>query len=243
MTESHSLPDAERQRLQSQYAEISVLAGGLAHEIRNPLSTISLNLELLAEDLEQVGPPQSRRMVQKVQTVQKECQRLEQILDAFLQFVRAGQAAGEPIDLNLLVSEFIEFWQVDARDAKIEISPHLAADLPRVSADPLHMRQVLLNLALNARQAMPAGGMLELQTRCEAGRVILELIDSGVGMDARTRDRIFVPFFSTRAGGSGLGLPTVKRIVEAHRGTIACDSEPGRGTRFTISLPPAEGAG
>lgn len=97
-----------------------------------------------------------------------------------------------------------------------------------------------MNLALNAQQAMPNGGLLELQTYFRDGRVHLDLIDNGSGMDERTREKMFQAFFSTRAAGSGLGLPTARKIIEAHGGTISCESEPDRGTRFTVSLPPAE---
>jgi two-component system, NtrC family, sensor histidine kinase HydH len=233
------LADAERQQFRERYAEIAALAGGLAHEIRNPLSTISLNLELLNEDLEQLAVPQSRRMLMRVQSVQKECHNLERILEDFLKFARAGQLALEPTDLNELVREFVRFWQPQSENAHIEVRPHLASDIPQVMADPALVRQALLNLAMNARHAMPTGGVLELQTCRRDGRVVLEIIDTGTGMDERTRGKLFEAFFSTRPGGSGLGLPTVRRIVEAHRGTISCDSEPGRGTRFTIALPAA----
>ena len=134
----------------------------------------------------------------------------------------------------------MEFYQPHANEHHIEISPHLAADLPAVNVDTARMRQVLMNLALNAQQAMPDGGLLELQTGCRDGSVYLEMIDSGQGMNARTLSKMFQPFYSTKPAGSGLGLPTVRKIVEAQQGRISCDSEPGRGTRFTISLPAAD---
>ncbi|MEX0726726.1 MAG: ATP-binding protein [Planctomycetaceae bacterium] len=231
--------DDERQRLQTQYTEIATLAGGLAHEIRNPLSTIGLNLELLLEEFEGSDSPKDRRICGKLQTVQKECQHLNDILNAFLQFARAGELEKEPTDLSRFVEEFIEFYRPQAQDQQIEISPHLAADLPPVLIDPSLMRQVLMNLALNAQQAMPKGGRLELQTNCKGGRVDLEIIDSGMGMSPATLARIFQVYFSTKQDGSGLGLPTVRKIVEAHQGTITCESELGKGTRFVISLPVA----
>lgn len=227
----------ERQRLQAQYAEIATLAGGLAHEIKNPLSTISMNLELLAEELETSDSPRDRRMLGRITRVRGECARLEHILNAFLQFARAGELSLAETDLNDVVLEFIDFYLPRAAERRIEISPHLDADLPTVMADRALLRQVLENLALNAEQAMPDGGLLELQTSARPGEVRLEMIDNGIGMDRETQERIFQAFFSTRRGGSGLGLPTVKKIVEAHRGEITCDSEPGRGTRFVISLP------
>lgn len=232
----------ERERLQARYSEIATLAGGLAHEIRNPLSTIRMNLELLAEDLEDNREsPRERRMLTKLERLQKSCSQLETILHAFLQFVRVGELSLTSADLNEQVQEFIDFYQPQAREQGVEISPHLATNLPPVDLDELLFRQVLMNLALNAEQAMPSGGTLELQSYLRDGRVYLDVIDTGHGMDESIRGKIFEAFFSTKSGGSGLGLPTVKKIVEAHHGTITCASAKGQGTQFTISLPVAEG--
>jgi signal transduction histidine kinase len=233
--------DVERNRLLRQFTEIATLAGGLAHEIRNPLSTISLNLSLLVEELRQGESPRDRRMLNKLLTIQRECRQLEGILDAFLQFVRAGELHRRPEDLNTLIDEFVDFYQPQAAENGIELSRHLDADLPDVPLDAALVRQVLLNLVKNAQQAMPEGGLIELQTYQRGDSVCLEIIDSGAGMDERTRARMFNPFFSTRVSGTGLGLPTVRKIVEAHGGEITCDSEPGRGTRFLIVLPLSTG--
>ena len=229
---------AERTRLQEQYAEIATLAGGLAHEIKNPLSTMSMLMELLAEDLAGSDTQRDRRMLQKVQTVQKECRHLEDILNAFLKFTRLGELTLVATDLNQVVREFIDFFLPEARQHRIEMSPHLASDLPLVAVDLSLMRQVLINLALNAQQAMPSGGLLELQTFARDGLVQLAVIDNGLGMDEKTRSRLFQVFFSTKPNGNGLGLPTARKIIDAHRGTITCESAIGRGTRFTIALPP-----
>ena len=242
MADDAPLGNEERERLRAQTAEIAALAGGLAHEIKNPLSTISLNLELMAEELDESpeSSPRDRRFLQKINTLQRECRNLHQILEAFLQFARVGELKCEVMDLNDLVRSFITFYQPQAEDHGVEISPHLASDLPLVEVDESLIRQVLLNLALNAQQAMPEGGLLELQTYlAPQSGVCLEFIDNGCGMEERTRSRMFEAFYSTRSSGSGLGLPTVKKIIEAHRGKITCESEPGRGTRFTIILPAA----
>ena len=237
MTYEEESFDEERKRLLAQFREIASLAGGLAHEIRNPLSTISLNLDLLAEELKEAETPRDRRMLNKILTVQSECRHLRGILDAFLQFARVGELKLQPGDLNALVREFVAFYQADAAEHGIDVSPHLDADLPQIPLDESLMRQVLMNLARNAQQAMPDGGRLELLTYRSDETVCLEVIDNGGGMDERTRSRMFQAFFSTRTAGSGLGLPTVKKIVEAHGGTITCESEPGQGTRFCITLP------
>jgi signal transduction histidine kinase len=236
---SDVLPKDERERLLAQFAEIAALAGGLAHEIKNPLSTISLNLELLIEDVSEGDSARDRRILKKLLSLQQECRRMGGILEDFLKFARAGQPAATACDLNQLVREFLEFYQPEASANGIEISPHLGPDLPEVNLDPGLFRQVLLNLAINAQQAMPRGGLVEIQTRFRDGRVELEMIDNGCGMDEKTLSRIFEVFWSNKSSGSGLGLPTVKRIVEAHDGRVFVDSAPGRGTQFTISLPPA----
>lgn len=230
----------ERQRLVAQNVEIAVLAGGLAHEIKNPLSTISLNLELLAEEVAEGDSPRDRRMLKKIVGVQRECRRLEVILEEFLKFARAGELELVDTDLNQVVRDFLESFQPEAAANGIEISPHLTPDLPTVRLDSALFRQVLLNLALNAQQAMPRGGLIEVQTRARDGRIELDMIDNGSGMDEQTIARIFDPFWSTKKAGSGLGLATVKRIVEAHGGRVTVESAPSRGTRFTISLPSAQ---
>jgi two-component system sensor histidine kinase HydH len=232
----------DHEKLQSQYAEIASLAGGLAHEIRNPLSTMTLNLDLLLEDVAAAESPRERRMLQKISAVRKQCVQLERLLNDFLQFARVGSLERQSTDLNALVQEFIDFYQPQAKDLGIDISPHLAANLPPLSIDVGLFRQVLANLSRNAQQAMPKGGVLELQTYCRNDRVTLDIIDTGEGMSQETQAKMFDAFYSTKPDGSGLGLPTVRKIVEAHGGTIHCDSEPGRGTRFSISLPAGNAA-
>src|SRR5207302_5352709 len=224
------LASDERQRLVAQFAEIAALAGGLAHEIKNPLSTISLNLELLGEEVSAGDSPRDRRMLKKILAVQQECRRLDAILEDFLKFARLGEIELVEGDLNQLVRDFIEFYQPQLASNGVEISQHLSPDLPAVRLDAALFRQALLNLALNAQQAMPRGGIIELQTRFRDGRVELVIIDNGCGMDEQTLSRIFDVFFSTKPAGSGLGLATVKRIVEAHGGRVAVESAPSCGT-------------
>ena len=239
MADDHAELEVQHRLLQERYAEIASLAGGLAHEIRNPLSTIMLNLELMAEDLEATESQRERRMLQKLQSVRRECDHLERILEDFLQFARVGALQPEPTDLNDVVREFIEFYQPLAAEQRVDLSPHLGTDLPAVLLDRRLWRQLLLNLSRNAAQAMPEGGVLELQTCAREGSVLLEIIDNGQGMDPATQKRMFETFFSTRSQGSGLGLPTVRKIVEGHHGQIECESAVGRGTRFVITLPAA----
>jgi len=224
-------------RFKRQYDEIAALAGGLAHEIRNPLSTISLNLDLLFEDLGSLQDPSVQRMMRKLATIQKECEHLDDILEAFLQFTRAGELSREPCQLNALIRDFLEFYQPEAKLFNIDIRPHLTADLPTLQLDARMIRQVFQNLVRNSQQAMPDGGLIEIQCFRRGDQVVIEFIDTGCGVSAAAAEKMFTLFFSTKNSGNGLGLPTVRKIIEAHGGTIRCESEPGRGTRMTLILP------
>ena len=224
-------------RLRAQYAEISQLAGGLAHEIRNPLSTVSLNLDLLAEDFQKPETPRDRRVLQRVERLQHEVYRLRDILENFLRFARVQDLGLLSTDLNTIVDEVRDFYEPTASTREIVIRTFLAADLPSTHIDPDLFKQALLNLVLNAEHAMPAGGELMLTTRREGPSIVLDVIDTGVGMTEEVRARIFDAFFSTRPAGSGLGLPTARKIIEAHGGTIQVQSEPGKGSQFTVRLP------
>ncbi|MCG6158385.1 sensor histidine kinase [Rubinisphaera margarita] len=220
------------------YREIAELAGGLAHEIRNPLSTISLNLGVLREELSDSDNPRDRRMQQRLTTIQGECDRLQTFLNTFLQFANSAmEIQREPHDLSAYIHELIDFLKPDFAASQIEISPHLATDLPQTLIDPAQFRRALLNLTRNAQQAMPDGGTLEFQTYRSEGGVVLEIIDTGNGIPPHVQEKMFDVFYSTRPGGSGLGLPTVRKIIEAHEGSIQCASEVGKGTRFRITLP------
>jgi signal transduction histidine kinase len=227
-------------RLRAQYAEISQLAGGLAHEIRNPLSTVSLNLDLLAEDFQKPETPRDRRVLQRVERLQHEVNRLRDILENFLRFARVQDLGFESADLNAIVDELRDFYEPTAATKGIVIRTYLAADLPSTKIDADLFKQALLNLVLNAEHAMPSGGELMLTTRHEGPWIVLDVIDTGVGMTDLVIARIFDAFFSTRAAGSGLGLPTARKIVEAHGGSIQVRSEPGKGSQFTIRLPVSE---
>lgn len=231
-------PSADQ--LASQYAEIAVLAGQLAHEIKNPLSTISLNMELLAEDLQGVSEsPQVRRAQERIARVRRECERLQNLLNDFLSFARAKAGRMQAADMNQLLEELLRFFTPQAEAANVEIVQLLDPFVPPVSMDREQMRASVLNLLLNAVQAMPQGGRIAVRTRRVGENLVLDLIDTGTGMDEKTATQIFEPFYSTKRGGSGLGLPTTRKMIEAHGGTIRVQSEPGRGTQFTIELPPA----
>jgi signal transduction histidine kinase len=235
--------------LTEQDVELAELAGGFIHEIKNHLSTLGLNLQLLAEDFEEPRDQRERRALDRVQRLQSECQRLVDVSNDFLRFARVKNLTLTPTDLRDVIQELTDFFEPIARAANIDIKIYLPADLPAVALDREMFKQALLNLMLNAREAMTGGdgklpesaagqgGELTIQAAPEQGGVSLSFIDTGRGMPPDVVEKAFKPFYSTRQGGTGLGLPTARKVVEAHGGRIEVQSEVGRGTKFTIHLP------
>ncbi|GAB4132200.1 sensor histidine kinase [Thermopirellula anaerolimosa] len=232
------MSDRPSQReLLDRYQEIARLAGALAHEIKNPLSTIRLNMELLAEDFAEPQTPKERRTLNKVKMVQQECDRLQMILDDFLRFARADRLNLRPAALNEAVRRALQFFAPRAKEAGVEIIEYLTGDIPSVLLDPDAFQSALLNLLINAQQAMPDGGQLVVRTFPSPDGVTVDLIDSGRGMSPETVERAFEAFFTTKQGGTGLGLPTARKIIEAHGGSLRIQSELGKGTQVSITLP------
>ncbi|MCX7402083.1 MAG: ATP-binding protein [Planctomycetia bacterium] len=224
------------------YAEFAALVGTLAHEIRNPLSTIRLNMELLAEDFESTDldsptKQRDRRAKAKIDLVRQECDRLQKLLSDFLDFARQESLNLEPGSLNTEIEQLLDFFAPQAEERGVEIVRYLDPELPTVRLDREIFRAALLNLIINAVQSMETGGQLVVRTRSSGLGVVLELIDTGLGMDEETLAKAFRAFYTTKQGGSGLGLPTARKIVEAHAGTIDIESAAGRGTKVSIWLP------
>jgi len=219
------------------YTELAELAGGFIHEIKNHLSTFGLNLQLHAEDFNDPQTQRERRGFERVQRLQNECERLVEVSNDFLRFSRIEELNLQPCDLLLVFEELIDFFGPMARNSNIKVNRYLPSDLPPVYLDSEIFKQALLNLLLNAEQAMPKGGEITIQATISPETLTLNLIDTGKGISQEGLEKIFKPFYSTRPGGTGLGLPTTKKIIEAHGGTIGAQSEPGKGTKFSIRLP------
>ncbi|MCI0681663.1 MAG: ATP-binding protein [Gemmataceae bacterium] len=223
--------------MHEQYAALAELAGGFIHEIKNHLGTLGLNLQLLAEDFQDARDQRERRALARVHKLQAECQRLTDVANDFLRFARIKELPLAPAELGKVIEEMVDFFTPTAKAANIDIKTYLPADLPQVALHREMFEQALLNLMLNAEQAMPEGGSMTFQAATEAGDVVLSLIDTGTGIAPEVLPKIFEPFFSTKSGGSGLGLATTRKIVAAHNGGIDVQSEVGKGTKFTIRLP------
>ncbi len=220
-----------------QYLELAELAGGFIHEIKNHINTLSLNLQLLAEDFEEAQTPLERRAAERVSKLTGECGRLVDLSNDFLRFARIDDLETAPVHLDDVLGRMVDFLGPTARAQNVEVDWHAAPDLPMVALDVELFEKVLLNLMLNAEDAMPDGGTLTLQARAEDEEVVLDVIDTGCGMEPALAAKVFEPFLTTKATGNGLGLATARKIVVAHGGSIAVQSEPGRGTKFTIRLP------
>jgi signal transduction histidine kinase len=218
-------------------AEVAELAGGFIHEVKNHVSTLNLNLQLLAEDFAEPETPRERRAKQRIDRIQNQCQKLVEVSNDFLRFVRSQDLKRESTALEDVAQEMIDFFGPTAKAANININLYANPGVPPVPLDRDLFKQALLNLMLNAEQAMPEGGELVLQTRANGDGVYLDVIDTGKGIDAGDLAKLFRPFHTTKPGGTGLGLATTRKIVRAHGGDIDVQSEPGRGTKFTIRLP------
>jgi len=214
------------------------LAGGLIHEIRNPLNSLSLNLQLLAEDWREPRDQRERRALKRIERLQAEAARLSGILDDFMDFLRERKLMRTPCDINRLVEDLVNFVrpQIEARGIQLRAS---YGNLPQCHVDVNLLKQGLLNLILNAEEAVANAPTREviLRTAHDGDNVRVDVIDTGPGIRPEDKEKIFEVFYSTRKGGSGLGLPTARRIVEEHGGSIEVHSDVGRGTCFTVRLP------
>ena len=239
--------EAARLRRLSQLAEMGNLAAGLADELRNPLSTIKLNLQLLEEDLAGLAATGAvgQRSMTRLETLKKEADRLRLTLDDFLRYAGRIELRTETRSLNAIVEELIDFLLPQAQASRVRVHTALAPEDPQVRLDVNLFKQALLNLLLNALQAMPAekagadgtAGELLVRTLKAKETAILYVSDTGVGIPPDNVPRIFEAYFTTKKGGTGLGLPTTRRIIEEHNGHITVESQPGQGTSFRVELP------
>lgn len=235
--QSSSAPQESEAELRRLYHELAELAGSLAHEIKNPLSVIHMNAELLGEELAESAWPGLKRAITKIDMIREQCDRMENLLRDFLRFARMRNLEMTPGNLNDQLDSVLRLYQAHANKNQVEIIRYLDPDLPSILLHSDSLQAALINLVKNAIEAMPNGGELVARTYAIPGGVALDLIDTGCGMDETTAIRMFEPFYSTKIGGSGLGLPTARKIIEAHGGRIGVQSEVDRGTKFTLEFP------
>ncbi len=217
----------------SRLAAISRLTGGVAHEMKNPLNAIALRLDFLRAKL---GAPEEE-LNRDIDVLAKEIARLDRVVKTFLDFSRPVEVHFENVDLAALTREVADLMTPPARVAHVEVEVD-APDSPVIlRGDADLLKQAVLNLVTNAIEAMHDGGLLRLATASNNGSISLEVADTGPGIPEEQRDRVFQLYFTTKGTGSGIGLALTYRAVQLHNGTIAFDSEEGRGTTFRLQFP------
>jgi two-component system sensor histidine kinase AtoS len=217
------------------------LATGLAHEIKNPLAGIKVSIEVLSQSLEQLLPAEDKDILIKVID---EIKRIEMLIKGLLNFAKPPQPHFAETDVNAVLESVVSMVlrqesHAPGSSRPITIKKDLDSQLPDITADPMQLKQVFMNLLMNAADAMQDGGTVGIKTRYDASAhaVHIEISDTGRGIDAALMGRLFQPFFTTKAKGTGLGLPISKRLIEEHGGKISIEQNPQGGATFKIVLP------
>jgi two-component system, sporulation sensor kinase E len=236
----------ERKRLENaklqaeRLAMIGTMTAKVAHEIRNPLGSIKLNLDLVRKEIDRLSatsqhaPKESRELIDALRA---EAGRIQRVIEEYLQFARLPKPKPQPVVLNELLDRKLGFLQASFDEAKVRLRREFDPHTPDVLADEEQLWQAVLNLIRNALDAMPGGGTLTVRTHAESRYAELQIADTGEGMTAEQVRQLFVPFFSTKSNGTGLGLAMAQQIVAEHGGRIECTSVVGEGTTFTLRLP------
>ncbi|MCK5156790.1 MAG: PAS domain S-box protein [Spirochaetales bacterium] len=218
-------------------ASLTTLAAGVAHEIKNPLSSIGIHIQLMSKNLNQTGCIDKESAEEYLEIIEEEIERLNGIVVDFLFAVRPMDTRIKSEDINKLSEDLIDFVKYELEENNIQIEMNLSPAVPKIEIDIKYMKQVLLNIIKNAIAAMPGGGILTISTFRKEDRVHLQIQDNGIGISDENMTKIFEPYFTTKDFGSGLGLTVVFKIIKEHGGEITLNSKEGEGTTFTISLP------
>jgi signal transduction histidine kinase len=227
-----------RLRRAENLASLTTIAAGVAHEIKNPLGSISIHLQLMQKILSKKNNGQPDQLIGKYFNVlNEEIERLNHIVVDFLFAVRPMILELREGDLNSLIGDIAEFIRPELEQAHVRLLLELDDKLPLALIDERCMKQALLNLVKNAQIAMPSGGLLTIATQWSDGEIRISICDTGIGISAENLEKIFEPYFTTRDNGTGLGLTVVYKIIKEHRGEITVESREGEGTNFEINLP------
>ena len=239
VTEKRS-KEARLRRAES-LASLTTLAAGVAHEIKNPLGSIGIHIQLIQKAINAEKSPDKGSISKYLEVIMEEVDRLNGIVIDFLFAVRPINADLERRCLNSLVHDVMDFVRFELKEAGIEVDERYAESIPDLDLDEKYMKQALLNIIKNAIGAMPEGGVLKISTEVDSTDVILRVTDTGVGIDEENLTKIFEPYFTTKEFGSGLGLTVVYKIIKEHGGEISVTSREGEGTTFALSFPIPEG--
>ncbi|MFZ9932683.1 MAG: two-component system sensor histidine kinase NtrB [Chthoniobacterales bacterium] len=234
-TERHR--EAQETLESERIAALQLLAAGVAHEIGNPLNSLTIHLQLLERRLRKLPDAERAQLLQPLSVAQEEIKRLDSIVTQFLRAIRPAPLQRAPHDLNSLVRDAADFLAPELKSRNILLELDLAPGLPVLDVDQDQLKQAFFNIIKNASEAMKQGGLLKIRTGSDADWVNVTFADTGGGMSQETMARVFEPYFTTKKGGSGLGLMITQRIIRAHGGEVVLESDPGRGLRLTLRLP------
>jgi signal transduction histidine kinase len=236
----------ERKRLEiakiqaERLAMVGTMAAQVAHEVRNPLGSITLNLDLLLKEISKLAEPGGHSPEEGrclVTEIREEIQRIQHVLEEYLQFARLPKPQLRPVVLNEVLGQKLHFIAGEFARGSVKPVTHLDPAVGTIHADAGQLWQATLNLIRNGLDAMPDGGELTVGTWRENGQVRLRVTDTGNGMSEQQLKQVFTPFFTTKPSGTGLGLALVQQITTEHGGHLECESTPGKGSTFTIFLP------
>ena len=236
----------ERKRLEEEklraerLAVIGAMSARLAHEIRNPLSSITLNIDLVRDEVDTLSKDKINAADEArslLQSINSEVRRIQRVTEDYLQFARMPKPWRELVSLNEVLAQGLTFMESLFSATQVKVRTDFDDALPPIEADEGQLWQAILNLVRNALEAMPHGGTLEVGTARHGLSVILTVRDTGKGMTEQERQQLFKPFFSTKSSGTGLGLPLTQQIIAEHGGSIRCESAPNKGATFVIELP------
>lgn len=216
--------------------QFNSFARELVHEIRNPLNSVSLNLQLMEEDLAAIETKEADSVLTRTRHIRSEIERLNQILTDFRRFTGLPPLSFRECNLGALIEEVLEFTEPEAQSRNIKVVRELQ-DLPSIVLDPDQFKQALWNLIINATQAMETGGTLTVRASALDSNIRVDVQDTGEGVSPDIADRMFNLFFHTKENGTGVGLAIVKRVIEGHGGRVTVDSAPSQGATFSIVLP------
>ena len=226
-----------RLRRSESLASMTTMAAGIAHEIKNPLAAMKIHLHLMRKTLKTKGSIDSDGAVRYLSVLDEEIDHLNKIAVDFLFAVRPMNIELRLGSIESVVNDLITFLSPEADEKNIEVVSDVEKFLPRIEMDSRYLRQSLLNIVENAFAAMPGGGRLTISVKLDGNFEIITIEDTGTGIDEEHLSKIFEPYFTTKASGTGLGLTVVYKVIKEHRGDIFVASEPGKGTVFTIKLP------
>ena len=213
------------------------LLGRLAHEVRNPLSSLDIHFQLLEEDLGKLAPQMREQLGSRLEIIHGELHRLEGIVERFLRLAGPAGVDLEPVEISKILSHVCELLRPEAAVREIEIATRVEGPLPRVMADPVRLMQALLNLVINAIQAVEKKGRVEVGAVVAGGQVCVVVSDNGPGIAPDRLASVFDPYYTTKSEGSGLGLWIAQQIVTAHGGTLQAQNGPAGGAVLTMRLP------